>query len=118
MGAPYFDTMTLPIGLALLVLMAIGPALPWRKTTVGDAARPADGARPPSAWLVAVVSVVGGVRGIGAVLRLRPGRLRGRRQRPAARPGGPGRPPAAGSARGGASWAGPTAAWSCTSGWW
>ena len=35
MGAPYFDAMTLPIGLCLLVLMAIGPALPWRKTTVG-----------------------------------------------------------------------------------
>ena len=33
-GAPYFNTMTVPIGLALLVLMAIGPALPWRKATV------------------------------------------------------------------------------------
>ncbi len=30
-GRPYFDRMTGPIGLALLFLMAIAPALPWRK---------------------------------------------------------------------------------------
>ena len=35
MGAPYFDAMTLPIGLALLLLMAVGPALPWRKADAG-----------------------------------------------------------------------------------
>jgi cytochrome c-type biogenesis protein CcmF len=29
-GEPYFDRMTLPIGLALLLLMAAAPALPWR----------------------------------------------------------------------------------------
>ncbi|MGH9037686.1 MAG: heme lyase CcmF/NrfE family subunit, partial [Acidimicrobiia bacterium] len=29
-GEPYFDRMTLPIGLALLFLMAVAPALPWR----------------------------------------------------------------------------------------
>ncbi|MGH9002864.1 MAG: heme lyase CcmF/NrfE family subunit, partial [Acidimicrobiia bacterium] len=29
-GEPYFDQMTLPIGLALLFLMAVAPALPWR----------------------------------------------------------------------------------------
>jgi cytochrome c-type biogenesis protein CcmF len=66
-GAPYFDTLMLPIGLALLVLMAIGPALPWRKTTVGTVR-----ARlvVPAAVgvVVAVVSVTAGVRGIGAVL--------------------------------------------------
>jgi len=28
-GRPYFDTMTTPLGLALLFLMAIAPALPW-----------------------------------------------------------------------------------------
>ncbi len=32
-GAPYFDTMTMPIVLVLLFLMAVAPALPWRKTT-------------------------------------------------------------------------------------
>ena len=32
-GAPYFDTMTAPIVLALLFLMAVAPALPWRKAS-------------------------------------------------------------------------------------
>jgi cytochrome c-type biogenesis protein CcmF len=30
-GEPYFNRMTMPIGLALLFLMAVAPALPWRK---------------------------------------------------------------------------------------
>lgn len=30
-GAPFFNRMTLPIALALLLLMAYGPLLPWRK---------------------------------------------------------------------------------------
>jgi cytochrome c-type biogenesis protein CcmF len=34
-GAPYFDAFTVPIGIALLFLMAIAPALPWRKGTPG-----------------------------------------------------------------------------------
>ena len=29
-GEPYFDRMTTPLGLALLFLMAVAPALPWR----------------------------------------------------------------------------------------
>ncbi len=32
-GAPYFDTMTMPIVLTLLFLMAVATALPWRKAT-------------------------------------------------------------------------------------
>ena len=32
-GEPYFDRMTMPIGLALLFLMAVAPVLPWRKAT-------------------------------------------------------------------------------------
>ncbi|HEY8526352.1 MAG TPA: heme lyase CcmF/NrfE family subunit [Acidimicrobiales bacterium] len=32
-GRPYFDRMTMPIGLALLSLMAIAPVLPWRKAS-------------------------------------------------------------------------------------
>jgi cytochrome c-type biogenesis protein CcmF len=31
-GEPYFDRMTTPIGIALLFLMAVAPALPWRTT--------------------------------------------------------------------------------------
>jgi cytochrome c-type biogenesis protein CcmF len=32
-GTPYFNRMTMPIGFALLFLMAVAPALPWRKAT-------------------------------------------------------------------------------------
>jgi cytochrome c-type biogenesis protein CcmF len=32
-GEPYFDRMTTPIGVALLFLMAVAPALPWRATS-------------------------------------------------------------------------------------
>jgi cytochrome c-type biogenesis protein CcmF len=32
-GRPYFDRMTMPIGLVLLFLMAIAPVLPWRKAS-------------------------------------------------------------------------------------
>ena len=32
-GVPYFSRMTMPIGFALLTLMAVAPVLPWRKAT-------------------------------------------------------------------------------------
>ncbi len=32
-GPPYFDGVASPIGLALLFLMGVGPALPWRRST-------------------------------------------------------------------------------------
>src|SRR5215204_2472271 len=32
-GRPYFDRMAIPLGLALLSLMAIAPVLPWRKAS-------------------------------------------------------------------------------------
>ena len=39
-GRPYFDRMAVPIGVALLFLMGVGPALPWgRATGDGSAAR-------------------------------------------------------------------------------
>jgi len=37
-GEPYFNRMTVPIGLALLFLMAVAPALPWRAAS-GDVLR-------------------------------------------------------------------------------
>jgi cytochrome c-type biogenesis protein CcmF len=37
-GEPYFDRMTTPLGLALLFIMAVAPALPWRATS-GDVLR-------------------------------------------------------------------------------
>ncbi|MEZ4704932.1 MAG: heme lyase CcmF/NrfE family subunit [Bdellovibrionota bacterium] len=33
-GAPYFNKVMVPIGLALLVLTGIGPMVPWKKTSV------------------------------------------------------------------------------------
>ena len=33
-GVPYFERMTMPIGLMLLFLMAMAPVLPWRKASV------------------------------------------------------------------------------------
>ena len=32
-GAPFFDRLTMPIGITLLFLMAIAPVLPWRKAS-------------------------------------------------------------------------------------
>jgi cytochrome c-type biogenesis protein CcmF len=32
-GTPYFNRMTMPVGFALLFLMAVAPALPWRKAS-------------------------------------------------------------------------------------
>ena len=32
-GVPYFNRMTMPIGLVLLFLMAVAPVLPWRKAS-------------------------------------------------------------------------------------
>ena len=32
-GAPYFNRVMVPVGLALLVLMAIGPLVPWRRSS-------------------------------------------------------------------------------------
>lgn len=65
-GAPYFDTMTLPIGLALLLLMAVGPSLSWRKadpaTLSGRLVLPA------TVGTIVVVGCVGaGVRGLGVL---------------------------------------------------
>jgi cytochrome c-type biogenesis protein CcmF len=59
-GQPYFDTMSAPIGLALLFLMGVGPGLPWGRT---------EGSIPALFWkqasfsaLVAVLSFALGVR--------------------------------------------------------
>ena len=110
-GVPYFDRMTMPIGLALLFLMAVAPVLPWRKASgellrhrlywpawVGDAAP----------WWSRVLL---GARGLAPLLAFGLGGLRRRLGRCASSCWPPG-------ARAGAAWsAGPTAAWSCTSAW-
>ena len=89
-GRPYFDRMAMPIGLALLFLMAVAPVLPWRKASTRDAA--------PAPALAGVVRR--GRRRVrrrrrrhrtGAAARLRARRVRRRRR---AAPGRAGDPPA------------------------
>ena len=60
-GRPYFDSMAVPIGAALLFLMGVGPALPWGSTT-GEQVRRA--LLPPlaGAALLALGGFVVGVR--------------------------------------------------------
>jgi cytochrome c-type biogenesis protein CcmF len=62
-GAPYFNKVAVPVGLALLVLMALAPALSWRSVDLGVLWR----RLAPAAWaaaLVLVVCVAAGVRGL------------------------------------------------------
>jgi cytochrome c-type biogenesis protein CcmF len=38
-GEPYFNSMVVPIAVAIVFLMGVGPALPWGRATPGEAAR-------------------------------------------------------------------------------
>jgi cytochrome c-type biogenesis protein CcmF len=66
-GAPYFNRFFIPVGLGLLFLMAVAPALPWRKTTIevmrGRLAVPA-----ALGVAAVVVCVLAGVHGIEPLL--------------------------------------------------
>ncbi|HET7488386.1 MAG TPA: heme lyase CcmF/NrfE family subunit [Acidimicrobiales bacterium] len=66
-GRPYFDRMVTPIALCLLFLMAVAPALPWRKAS-GEVLR--DRLKWPAwaATAVVVACVAGGLRGLGTLL--------------------------------------------------
>ncbi len=66
-GEPYFDRMTTPIGIALLFLMAVAPALPWRVTS-GEVLRHR---LIVPAWIggiTMVIALVLGARGITDLL--------------------------------------------------
>jgi cytochrome c-type biogenesis protein CcmF len=66
-GEPFFDRMSLPIGLALLFLMAVAPVLPWRKASTETLSARLHW----PAWLGAaslVVAVVAGARGFAPLL--------------------------------------------------
>ncbi|MGY6501305.1 MAG: heme lyase CcmF/NrfE family subunit [Acidimicrobiales bacterium] len=66
-GEPFFESMTIPIGLALLFLMAVAPALPWRKASTETLAARLQW----PAWFGAaclVLAIVLGQRGLGTVL--------------------------------------------------
>lgn len=66
-GVPYFERMTMPIGLVLLFLMAMAPVLPWRKAS-------AETLRTRLLWPgwvgtgVLVVAVAVGARGLAPLL--------------------------------------------------
>ena len=65
-GEPFFERMSVPIGLALLTMMAIAPVLPWRTTNVETLAQRLQW----PAWFGAgalVVSLLLGERGLGTV---------------------------------------------------
>ena len=66
-GAPYFETMTTPIGLCLLFLMAIAPVLPWRMASsellITRLQWPL-----VSAVAVLAICVLSGLRGLEALL--------------------------------------------------
>src|SRR4029079_2877977 len=38
-GRPFFDRMSVPIGVALLLLMGVGPALPWGRASAAEVKR-------------------------------------------------------------------------------
>lgn len=66
-GSPYFNRMTMPIGMTLLFLMAVAPVLPWRKAS-GELLR--DRLFWPSAagTVCVVIPVLLGARGLAPVL--------------------------------------------------
>ena len=107
-GPPFFDRLSMPIGITLLFLMAVAPVLPWRKAST-ELLR--DRLFWP-AWCGA------GALAVGVLRRRR------RAWRRCWRSASAGSPPVRRcaswcwprAARVGAAWsAGPTAAWSCTS---
>ena len=93
--------MTVPIGIALLFLMAVAPVLPWRKASEEVLARGCCGRLGRRVTMIVAVAL--GARGLGTVLAFGLGAFAGGSAAPA---GGAGHPPAglAGS------WAAPTAA--------
>jgi len=62
-GTPYYDSITVPLGFALLFFMAVGPALPWRKGT-SELLRHRLAAPAFLAVAVLLACVIGGVRGL------------------------------------------------------
>ncbi|MDQ3758301.1 MAG: heme lyase CcmF/NrfE family subunit, partial [Actinomycetota bacterium] len=65
-GRPYFDRMTMPIALALLFLMAVAPALPWRGAS-GDVLHRRLLWPAWAATAVVVLCVAMGLRGLAPV---------------------------------------------------
>ena len=66
-GGPYFERMTMPVGFTLLFLMAVAPALPWRKAS-GEVLHRRLLWPAWAATLTVVACVAAGLRGLAPVL--------------------------------------------------
>ncbi len=66
-GEPYFARLAVPIGIALLFLMAVGPVLPWRAAS-GELLRNRLLVPAYAGGLTLVIAVLAGARGIANVL--------------------------------------------------
>src|SRR5436190_10436327 len=68
-GRPYFDSMVVPVGTALLFLIGVGPALPWGRATKQQAIR---SLLLPfvSGAIVAIIGFAAGVRNPWTILTL------------------------------------------------
>jgi cytochrome c-type biogenesis protein CcmF len=68
-GRPYFDTMVVPLGAALLFLLGIGPALPWGRTSREQLKR---ALLPPliGGVALALIGLIFGVRNPWAIVTL------------------------------------------------
>jgi cytochrome c-type biogenesis protein CcmF len=66
-GEPYFVRLAVPIGIALLFLMAVGPVLPWRKAS-GELLRHRLLIPAWVATITLVLALLAGARGIANVL--------------------------------------------------
>ncbi|MGB7052017.1 MAG: cytochrome c-type biogenesis CcmF C-terminal domain-containing protein, partial [Acidimicrobiales bacterium] len=62
-GAPYFNRFFVPVGLGLLFLMAVAPALPWRKASL-EVVRSRLTVPAGAGVVVVVACVAAGVRGV------------------------------------------------------
>ncbi len=68
-GAPFFNTFAVPLGLGLLLLMGIGPVLPWRRAS-GEGLLRALRWPAVAGLAAAVLGLVAGVRSVAVVLVL------------------------------------------------
>ncbi len=66
-GGPYFNTMTMPIVVCLLFIMAVAPVLPWRKAS-GELLRHRLRWPAVAAFVVLAACVAAGVRGLNPLL--------------------------------------------------
>jgi len=66
-GVPYFNRMTMPLGLLMLFLMAIAPVLPWRKASE-ELLRVRLFWPAVAATVVVVATVLSGARGFAPIL--------------------------------------------------